>query len=59
MREEIETLETPCPVCTKPVISRWVKGGGGMLHDNTITLVGDLLFHGDCWDKQVAENPPG
>jgi hypothetical protein len=53
----IEEVFTQCPVCAKPVVSRWVPGG--MLHDNTIALVGDLLFHGDCWDQQIAEHPPG
>jgi hypothetical protein len=54
---QIEILETPCPVCKLPVKSRWIKGAG-MLYDNTVELVGDLLFHGYCWDKQIRDDPP-
>ncbi len=52
----IEHFIEKCPYCHGPVIANWVVGGG-ILSDPSYVLVADWLFHTECWDKQVAENP--
>ena len=52
---EIEEMVTPCPYCGAGVTSYWVTRG--MLSRPEYDLVGDLIFHSVCWDKQVAEHP--
>ena len=51
-----EEIKFTCPYCKKNGTSIWVVGGG-MLSRPDYTLVGDLIFHSVCWDKQVEENP--
>lgn len=59
----IETFAVECPYCHALVFAQWQhpeaegEGGSGLL-PGRYALVGDWLFHDDCWDKFVAENPP-
>lgn len=54
---EVETITTLCPYCQNNVECLWVKNGGCITLPDTV-LVGDLLFHGPCWDSQIEEHPP-
>ena len=53
-----ELKSTLCPYCMKPVATRWMKDGSGMLSDPDVTLIADWVYHSKCWDKQVEEHPP-
>lgn len=48
-----DTLETPCPVCSKPVLN---YHDNGLISDPSYVLVGDLIFHSDCWDVMEFEH---
>lgn len=53
-----ETIRIPCAGCGENIPTRWAQGGG-LLRSQAYTLVGDYVFHTECWDKLVAEHPPG
>lgn len=53
---KIDLFESTCPFCRQKVRSFWVDGGG-MLSRPSITLVADCIYHSECWDKLVEENP--
>jgi len=55
---DIDDVPCRCPYCGKTVTGKW-KRGGGMLSGPAYVLVADWLFHATCWDKQIAEHPPG
>jgi hypothetical protein len=49
-----ETYE--CPYCRKPVTITVEERG--IVSDRAYVLVADWIYHSECWDKLVAENPP-
>jgi hypothetical protein len=38
-----------CPYCGNNVVTHWIKGGG-MLPEPDVVLIGDAVWHADCWD---------
>lgn len=58
MKENIEEIALKCPYCNEIVLIKWVTGGG-MLRDAHSTLVADVVYHNECWDKLVEEHPVG
>jgi hypothetical protein len=57
LEAEAETFHSACPYCKKAVATRWTSRG--CLPSPDYVLVADGVFHSDCWDRQVAEHPPG
>jgi hypothetical protein len=45
-----------CPYCRLPVAVQWTSRG--IVPSAEYILVADWVYHANCWDKQVAENPP-
>lgn len=54
---DVETFDVECPYCHKPVTVQWDNGPRGGLLPGPYSLVGDLIFHDECWDAYVAEHP--
>jgi hypothetical protein len=53
MDEEIIILE--CPYCRKQVGIVW---NHGVVSKPEYVLIADWVYHSECWDKLVEENPP-
>jgi hypothetical protein len=53
---EAETMHAACPYCRLPVAVLWTPRG--FIPSAEWTLAADCIYHADCWDKQLAENPP-
>lgn len=56
--EKLEPITTACPGCGKTVISYWHKDNRGMESRPEYVLVADWIYHSECWDKLVEDNPP-
>ena len=48
-----EQVIIPCAGCGVPILSWWAPDGGGLLRGEYV-LIGDTLWHHNCWDKEYA-----
>lgn len=48
---KIEEEVTMCPYCKENVISYWTNRG--CLSKPEYLLIADLIYHTECWDKQI------
>jgi len=51
----METCEDTCPYCQFPVTYYW---DNGVVSNKDYVLIADWIYHTECWDKLVEENPP-
>jgi hypothetical protein len=56
MNLEVEIVVLSCPKCQRPVETRWMRDNTGLLPGDFV-LAGDSVFHLQCWDQIVLENP--
>ena len=45
-----------CPKCQRPVSYRWKEGFIPEPHN---VLVANAVFHTECWEQTLRDNPPG
>jgi len=49
------TEQIPCAECGEPIE---VHFHNGVIPQPNYLLVADWIFHTECWNKKVDENPP-
>ena len=54
-----ETEHIPCAKCGVLIRTKWTTNG---LHrtdkEEPFVLIADWIYHPECWDKLVKDNPP-
>lgn len=51
-----ESFYVRCGYCRLYVLTLWAPNNRGLLSGD-YCLVGDVIFHNDCFDRMVKENP--
>ena len=54
--DSIEKVPFDCGICKQPVITKWNVPDGGLMSDPSYQLVGDVIFHTECWDKYCEDH---
>jgi hypothetical protein len=47
-----------CPGCGEKVLTLWAPGNRGLISSLSYDLIADTVWHSECWNKQLRENPP-